>query len=133
MAQDFWQAFHLGGTDSLGINSISIDGVNMAAIQALEKRTTQLNEKTAELNEKTAELSEKTTKLNEKTAELQQKTDEIASLKEKVATLESAQAVYAAQAAELRQLRNDLTALKALLTEKSPAGNGNHASLDPGK
>jgi hypothetical protein len=44
MAQDFWQAFRLGGTDSLGINSISIDGVNMAAIQALEKRTTERNE-----------------------------------------------------------------------------------------
>lgn len=98
MAQDFWQAFHLGGTDSLGINSISIDGVNMAAIQALEKRTAKLNEMTAELNEKTAEL--------------QQKTDEIALLKEKVATFENAQAQYAAQAAEVRQLRNDLTALK---------------------
>jgi hypothetical protein len=42
MAQDFYAAFHLGGKDSLGINSISIDGVNMAAIQALEKRTSEL-------------------------------------------------------------------------------------------
>ena len=62
MAQDFWQAFRLGGTDSLGINSISIDGVNMAAIQALEKRTsmdqrniialqTMLNAKDAEIRQ----------------------------------------------------------------------------------
>lgn len=49
VAQEFHAAFHLGGTDSLGINSISIDGVNMAAVQALEKRTTELREKTAKL------------------------------------------------------------------------------------
>ncbi len=49
VAQDFYAAFHLGGTDSLGINSISIDGVNMAAVQALEKRTAELKEKSAEL------------------------------------------------------------------------------------
>ncbi len=42
MAQDFHEAFHLGGTDSLGINSIIADGVNLAAIQALEKRTREL-------------------------------------------------------------------------------------------
>jgi len=42
MAQDFYAAFHLGGTDSLGINSIAIDGVNMAAIQSLIKRTDDL-------------------------------------------------------------------------------------------
>lgn len=42
MAQDFYAAFHLNGTDSLGINSISIDGVNMAAAKALEKRTADM-------------------------------------------------------------------------------------------
>jgi hypothetical protein len=105
MAQDFWQAFHLGGTDSLGINSISIDGVNMAAIQALEKRTT----------------------------ELRQKTDEIAFLKEEVADLKSTLAVYESQAAEIRQLKNDLTILKALLTGTSPAESVKHASLEAGK
>lgn len=42
MAQDFYAAFQLGGTDSLGINSISIDGVNMAGVQALEKRTAEM-------------------------------------------------------------------------------------------
>jgi hypothetical protein len=42
ISQDFHAAFHLNGTDSLGINSISIDGVNMAAIKALEKRTSEM-------------------------------------------------------------------------------------------
>ena len=49
VAQDFYAAFRLGGKDSLGINSICIDGVNMAAVQALEQRTAELREKTAEL------------------------------------------------------------------------------------
>jgi len=49
MAQDFYAAFHLGGTDSLGINSISIDGVNMAGVQALEKRTTEMKNEIAKL------------------------------------------------------------------------------------
>jgi hypothetical protein len=43
VSQDFYSAFHLGGTDSLGINTICIDGVNIAAIQALEKRTAELS------------------------------------------------------------------------------------------
>ena len=51
MAQDFWQAFKLGGTDSLGINSIAIDGVNMAAIQALEKRTADLKNALSEIEQ----------------------------------------------------------------------------------
>lgn len=42
MAQDFHRAFKLGGTDSLGINSISMDGVNMAGIRALIFRTDNL-------------------------------------------------------------------------------------------
>lgn len=52
MAQDFWQAFHLCGTDSLTINSVAIDGVNLAAIKALEQRTRELRaaaERIAEL------------------------------------------------------------------------------------
>ena len=67
MAQDFYAAFHLGGTDSLGINSISIDGVNMAAIQALEKRTAELQKATAkiaELEKQTSELQEARKKIS---------------------------------------------------------------------
>jgi hypothetical protein len=51
MAQDFYAAFHLNGTDSLGINSIDIDGVNMAAIQGLIKRTDQLKSALSELQQ----------------------------------------------------------------------------------
>jgi hypothetical protein len=61
VAQDFYSAFHLGGTDSLGINSISIDGVNMAAIQALEKRTSELQK----ANEKIALLEKRIDKLEQ--------------------------------------------------------------------
>ena len=56
MAQDFWQAFRLGGTDSLGINSIAIDGVNLAAVRALEARTAELREKTARIEELEARI-----------------------------------------------------------------------------
>jgi hypothetical protein len=51
VAQDFYAAFHLGGTDSLGINTICIDGVNIAAIQALEKRTAELQKANIEIAE----------------------------------------------------------------------------------
>jgi trimeric autotransporter adhesin len=44
MAQDFHQEFGLGGSDSLGINSISMDGVNMAAVKALIDRTDELKD-----------------------------------------------------------------------------------------
>ncbi len=54
MAQDFHAAFHLGGSDSLGIHSIIADGVNMAAAKALEKRTRELQAK-IRVQEKTIE------------------------------------------------------------------------------
>lgn len=45
MAQDFYAAFQLDGVgNDTTINTIDIDGVNMAAIQALEKRTTLLQQ-----------------------------------------------------------------------------------------
>jgi hypothetical protein len=60
MAQEFHAAF---GHDGLGvagddttINQGDLDGVNMTAIQALEKRTAELRERTAELHAKTLEL-----------------------------------------------------------------------------
>jgi hypothetical protein len=39
MAQDFWAAFHLDGQSDTTINSLDIDGINMAGIQALKNRT----------------------------------------------------------------------------------------------
>ncbi len=49
MAQDFWQAFRLGGTDSLTISTLAYDGVNLAAVKALEARTRSQAERIAEL------------------------------------------------------------------------------------
>lgn len=50
MAQDFYAAFQLDGIgNDTTINTADIDGVNMAAIQALEKRTAQLQKENEEL------------------------------------------------------------------------------------
>lgn len=48
MAQDWERAFALSG-DSLTINSGDFDGVNLAGIQALDRRTTELREENAAL------------------------------------------------------------------------------------
>lgn len=42
IAEEFWEAFHLNGEDNKGLNSISMDGVNMAGVQALEQRTSEM-------------------------------------------------------------------------------------------
>lgn len=62
MAQDFYQAF---GEDKYGtigndttVNPIDMIGIDMAAIQALEKRTTDLKNENAMLNKKLAEVAE---------------------------------------------------------------------------
>ena len=49
MAQDFYAAFHLDGQSDTTINSLDIDGINMAGIQALKKRTDELKEKVAQV------------------------------------------------------------------------------------
>jgi hypothetical protein len=67
VAQDFYAAFHLGGTDSLGISTLCIDGVNIAAIQALEKRTAELqksNEKIAQLENQLMQQTAEQEKIN---------------------------------------------------------------------
>jgi trimeric autotransporter adhesin len=87
VAQDFYAAFHLGGTDSLGINSICIDGVNMAAIQALEKRTTELRDKTAELHARTAELETMKSELVDLRTKLARLEDQLATSKDVAARL----------------------------------------------
>jgi endosialidase-like protein/trimeric autotransporter adhesin len=47
-AQDFYAAFHLGSSDT-SIGTIDADGVSLAAIQALEKRTRALASENAQL------------------------------------------------------------------------------------
>lgn len=50
MAQDFYAAFHLDGVgNDTTINTVDIDGVNMVAIQVLEKRTSQLQQENEQL------------------------------------------------------------------------------------
>lgn len=56
-AQDFYAAFHLGESDTK-ITTADIDGINMLAIQALEKRTTELKTKIEELEKVKSELAE---------------------------------------------------------------------------
>ena len=46
-AQNFRQAFDLGDTDSNGINTVIIDGANLATVKAREKRTVGLRESVA--------------------------------------------------------------------------------------
>ena len=57
VAQDFRAAFGLG-TDDKSIGLLDIDGVNMVAIQALARRTQELDAKSAEVDALKAELAE---------------------------------------------------------------------------
>jgi len=77
MAQDFYAAFHLGGTDSLGINTISIDGVNMAGIKALEKRT-------SEMKTVIQSLIDENKKLREELSSIKKVSNELLELKEEL-------------------------------------------------
>ena len=56
MAQDLYAAFGLGENDTT-INSIDIDGVNMAAIKAVAQRTDDLIEKVKEIDALRAEVA----------------------------------------------------------------------------
>ena len=47
MAEEFHEAFNLNGDDDQGINTVSIDGVNLAGVQALENRTRRQQEQIA--------------------------------------------------------------------------------------
>ncbi|HEX5726554.1 MAG TPA: tail fiber domain-containing protein [Longimicrobiaceae bacterium] len=55
MAQDLYAAFGLGESELL-INSIDMDGVNLAAVQALTRRTDELRSENAALRARVAEL-----------------------------------------------------------------------------
>jgi hypothetical protein len=65
MAQDFQRAFGLT-SDSTSINMSDLDGVNLAAVQALERRTTALREENAKLTGEVAELREETAELRKR-------------------------------------------------------------------
>lgn len=54
-AQDFYAAFHLGSSDT-SIGTVDADGVSLAATQALEKRTRELQTENAQLKSRVAAL-----------------------------------------------------------------------------
>ncbi|GAB3830555.1 tail fiber domain-containing protein [Hymenobacter jeollabukensis] len=77
MAQDFYQAFRLDGIGrDTTINTIDIDGVNMVAIQALEKRTARLQQDNeqlrAQLRQKDEQLATQLQLLTKRLAALEQ-------------------------------------------------------------
>jgi hypothetical protein len=91
IAQDFYAAFHLNGTDSLGINTISIDGVNMAGIKALEKRTRELKSSLSSLDEVKRLLTtiqEQSATLREENKQLKQQLASLKELSEQVAEIQ---------------------------------------------
>jgi hypothetical protein len=54
-AQDFYAAFQLGESDTT-INTVDADGVNLLAVQALERRTAELRRENEELRAAVARL-----------------------------------------------------------------------------
>ncbi|HEX8176549.1 MAG TPA: tail fiber domain-containing protein [Pyrinomonadaceae bacterium] len=56
-AEDFYQAFGFGTSNtSIGVQDLA--GVNLAAVKALDERTTELQQRTLELQQKTAEVEQ---------------------------------------------------------------------------
>jgi len=84
MAQDFYAAFGNDGIGTIGndttIASANFDGINFIAIQALEKRTTQLNEKINEISD----LKKDNQQLKEEMFLLKSKIEKLESLFSKV-------------------------------------------------
>ncbi len=70
VAQDFFEAFSTG-KDNLTISTIDIDGVNMLAIQALEKRTRILSEENEQLKETIEQLKNNEKELEDLKAEVE--------------------------------------------------------------
>ncbi|HEX5727387.1 MAG TPA: tail fiber domain-containing protein, partial [Longimicrobiaceae bacterium] len=56
-AEDFWREFGLGN-EPLAIGHLDIDGVNFAAIKALDQRTLELQRTQAELAEKSRRIED---------------------------------------------------------------------------
>jgi Collagen triple helix repeat (20 copies)/Head domain of trimeric autotransporter adhesin/Chaperone of endosialidase len=86
VAEEFWDAFHLNGDDQEGINSISIDGVNMAGVQALEKRTREMQAQIDLLRAENERLKAQIAglgELKEQLAELKQLKSEVTGLLKK--------------------------------------------------
>ena len=102
MAQDFYAAFHLMGTDSLGINSICMDGVNMAGIKALDQRTREMKTVLKTIQEQNATLMEENKKLKEQLADLKDVSEQLTALKQlKAEMVEQLKIIKAKNAVEV--------------------------------
>lgn len=77
MAQDFYAAFHLDGQSDTTINTLDIDGVNMASIQALKIRTDELKNAMEELKRGKANNDAIRKELTERNKNLQMQVDEL--------------------------------------------------------
>lgn len=77
MAQDWHRAFGLSG-DSLAINSGDFDGVNLAAAQALERRTAEQGERIGALERENTELRAEQAAQAARLAELEARLERLA-------------------------------------------------------
>jgi hypothetical protein len=122
MAQDFYSAFQLGGTDSLGINSICMDGVTLAGVQALISRTDVLKNQAVQFSrlEKTLQIQ------NEEIHGLMGIRVENEALKTKVAGLEKALSeqnqALEAQRISIESLSAQFTAVVSMLKKVEMGG-----------
>jgi len=89
MAQDFRAAFGLG-EDDLTITTSDISGINMLAVQALERRTADLEEVRAELQAARAELRDTRDAMGEARAEIAALRTDRAAAEQRMARLEAA-------------------------------------------
>lgn len=89
-AQDFHAAFGLGESE-LMINTIDIDGINLAAIKALEERTRELREATAEIEVLQAEVATLDSEVATQRQRVATLEAEAAAQNERIATLERQQ------------------------------------------
>jgi hypothetical protein len=116
VAQDFYSAFHLNGADSLGINSICIDGVNIAGVKALEKRTSDMKitmTKILEQNEKLIADNDKIQKQNE------QLIAENGKLREKLSVVNKVEE----ELSQIKKIKEELADQLKLVKEKKEQGN----------
>lgn len=71
VAQDFYEAFGVGESN-LRISTVDIDGVNMLAIKALEKRTRMLSQENEQLKEMIQNLQNRNQEMEELKAEMEE-------------------------------------------------------------
>jgi trimeric autotransporter adhesin len=70
IAQDFYRAFGLGGTEE-AISTVDLGGINMVAIQALERRTAELAMELDAVREESAALRTYNQELERRLARLE--------------------------------------------------------------